>query len=225
MDKLLDEQLQNLQTDHIDYYLFHALSPAAWDRLKGLDVEDFVLNAKAEGRIRHIGFSSHNGTVDFKKMVDDYDWDFCQIQYNILDETNQAGKEGLKYAAAKGLGIVIMEPLRGGSLARTPPREVQAIWDEADVKRSPAEWALRWVWDHPEVTVVLSGMNDERHIEENLRVADEALPRLADGEGAGADQPGQRRLPQAHQGRLHRVPLLSALPCRSQHPRVFRVLQ
>ncbi len=109
-------------------------------------------------------------------MVDAYDWDFCLIQFNILDETNQAGKEGLLHAAAKGLGVVIMEPLRGGTLARAPS-ELQAIWDEADVKRAPAEWGLRWVWDHPEVTVVLSGMNEEQHIEENLRVADEALPR------------------------------------------------
>ncbi len=176
MDKLLDVQLQSLNTDHIDYYLLHNLNPADWARMKKLGVDDFIRKAKADGRIRHIGFSSHNGTLDFKQLIDAYDWDFCQIQYNILDETNQAGKEGLQYAAAKGLGVIIMEPLRGGSLAKTPPKEIQAIWDEADVKRSPAEWGLRWVWNHPEVTVVLSGMNDEHHIEENLRVAGEALP-------------------------------------------------
>ncbi|HEY3272928.1 MAG TPA: aldo/keto reductase [Methanocella sp.] len=176
LDKLLDVQLQNLNTDHIDYYLLHNLSPGDWKRFKTLGVDDFVRKAKADGRIRHIGFSSHNGTLGFKELVDEYAWDFCQIQYNILDETNQAGKEGLQYAAAKGLGVIIMEPLRGGSLAKTPPKEVQAIWDEAEVKRSPAEWGLRWVWNHPEVSVVLSGMNDEHHIEENLRVADEALP-------------------------------------------------
>lgn len=175
MDRLLGESLRNLGTDHIDYYLFHALSPGAWGRLKGLGVADFMAKAKADGRIRHIGFSSHSGTVDVKHLIDDYDWDFCQIMFNILDETNQAGREGLEYAAAKGLGVIIMEPLRGGFLARPSP-EVQAIWDEADVKRSPAEWGLRWVWNHPGVTVVLSGMNDERHIEENLRVADVALP-------------------------------------------------
>jgi predicted aldo/keto reductase-like oxidoreductase len=176
MDKLLDVQLQNLKTDHIDYYLMHALTVAEWGRLKGLGITDFIQQAKKDGRIRHIGFSSHNGTLDFKQLIDDYAWDFCQIQYNILDETNQAGKEGLQYAASKGLGVVIMEPLRGGSLAKTPPKTVQAIWAEADVKRSPAEWALRWVWNNPEVTVVLSGMNDERHIEENLKAADESPP-------------------------------------------------
>ncbi|CAJ37296.1 aldo/keto reductase [Methanocella arvoryzae] len=177
MEKLLDVQLQKLQTDHIDYYLFHSITASDWKRLKDLGAADFVRKARADGRIRHIGFSTHSGIADFKQIVDDYAWDFCQIQYNILDETNQAGKAGLEYAAARGLGVVIMEPLRGGSLARAPPKEIQAIWDEAEVKRSPAEWALRWVWDHPEVTVVLSGMNDEKHIEENLRAAGEALPR------------------------------------------------
>lgn len=176
MERLLDVQLQNLKTDHIDYYLLHSLTVKEWERLKGLGVADFIRKARADGRICHIGFSSHNGIIDFKQLIDDFAWDFCQIQYNILDETNQAGKAGLQYAASKGLGIIVMEPLRGGSLARAPTKEIQAIWDEASVKRSPAEWALRWVWDHPEVTVVLSGMNDERHIEENLRVADEALP-------------------------------------------------
>ena len=176
LDRMLDQSLRNMRTDHVDYLLFHALSPGAWKRLESIGVRDFIREAKADGRIRHIGFSSHSGTVDFKAMVDAYDWDFCQIQYSYLGEIDQAGTEGLKYAAAKGLGVVIMGPLRGGNLTRPPAKEVQAIWDEAEVKRSPAEWGLRWVWNHPEVTVVLSGMNDERHIEENLRIADEALP-------------------------------------------------
>lgn len=185
MDKLLDVQLQKLQTDHIDYYLMHSITFADWKRLKELGAEDFIAKAKADGRIKNIGFSTHGSTADFKQIVDDYTWDFCQLQYNILDETNQVGKAGLQYAAAKGLGIVIMEPLRGGSLAKTPPKEIQAIWEEAKVKRTPAEWALRWVWDHPEVTVVLSGMNEEKHIEENLRVAGDALPNSLSPEEIG----------------------------------------
>jgi predicted aldo/keto reductase-like oxidoreductase len=177
MDKLLDVQLNNLKTNHINYYLIHNMKGSSWKALKELGIADFISRGKADGRIRNIGFSSHTGKKDFKEIIDDYPWDFCQIQYNFLDENNQAGTEGLEYAAAKdGLGVIIMEPLRGGNLAKTPPKEIQSIWDEATVKRTPAEWALRWVWNHPEVTVVLSGMNDENHIEENLRIAGEALP-------------------------------------------------
>jgi len=176
MDRLLGLQLSNMKTDHIDYYLVHNMNGSSWRKLKALGFDDFVRKAKGDGRIVNIGFSAHTGKKDFKEIIDDYPWDFCQIQYSILDEKNQAGTEGLEYASSKGLGVVIMEPLRGGSLAKTPPKEVQAIWDRAKVKRSPAEWSLRWVWNHPEVTVVLSGMNDEKHIEENLRIADEALP-------------------------------------------------
>ncbi|WP_214021545.1 aldo/keto reductase [Methanoculleus sp.] len=177
MDRMLNLQLKTLRTDHIDYYLIHSLtSGEGWGRMKGLGVAEFLDSAKADGRIVNAGFSSHSTVDDFKRIVDDYGWDFCQIQYNYLDETNQAGTEGLMYAASKGLGVVIMEPLRGGYLAKNPPAPVQAVWDEADVKRTPAEWALRWVWNHPEVTVVLSGMNDEQHIEENIRIAGEAHP-------------------------------------------------
>jgi predicted aldo/keto reductase-like oxidoreductase len=183
MDRFLKAQLEKLHTDHIDYYLVHALLGDLWDKIEDLGIADFLDQAKADGRIINAGFSFHGAVDDFKRIVDAYDWDFCQIQYNFLDEKNQAGTEGLEYAAAKGLGVVIMEPLRGGNLINPMPPAVKEIWDEAPTKRKPVEWALRWVWNHPEVTVVLSGMNQEAHIEENLAVADKAYPNsLAEAE-------------------------------------------
>ena len=176
MDRILNAQLKTLQTDHIDYYLLHSLSKSSFDKLRGLGVLEFLDTAKNAGRIKNAGFSFHGNTPAFKEIVDAYGWEFCQIQYNYLDEASQAGTEGLKYAAAKGLAVVIMEPLRGGNLAGRVPESIRKIWDSAPVKRTPAEWALRWVWNHPEVTVVLSGMNDEAHIDENIRTADAGLP-------------------------------------------------
>jgi uncharacterized protein len=176
MDKYLDAQLEKLQTDHIDYYLVHALVGDLWDAVEKLGVSDFLNTAKADGRIRNAGFSFHGAGGDFSRIVDAYDWDFCQIQYNFLDEKNQAGTAGLEYAASKGLGVVIMEPLRGGNLTRNVPQAIKEIWDEAGTTRSPAEWALRWVWNHKEVTVVLSGMNEEAHVQENIRIAGTAHP-------------------------------------------------
>ncbi|MDD4248055.1 MAG: aldo/keto reductase [Methanosarcina sp.] len=176
MDRILNAQLERLRTDHIDYYLVHGLVGALWDKMEKLEVLDFLNRAKADGRIINAGFSFHGSIDDFRRIVDAYPWTFCQIQYNFLDEKNQAGTEGLEYAAAKGLGVIIMEPLRGGKLTHPIPPAVQDIWNEALVKRTPAEWALRWIWNHPEVTVVLSGMNEESHLEENLKIADEAYP-------------------------------------------------
>jgi predicted aldo/keto reductase-like oxidoreductase len=176
MDRFLNAQLEKLHTDHIDYYLVHALLGELWDNVEDLGIIDFLDKAKADGRIINAGFSFHGDGKDFSRIVDAYDWDFCQIQYNFLDEKNQAGTEGLEYAASKGLGVIIMEPLRGGNLISPMPPAVKEIWDEAPTKRTPAEWALRWVWNHPEVTVVLSGMNKEAHIEEDLSVADKAYP-------------------------------------------------
>lgn len=176
MDKFLNTQLERLKTDHIDYYLVHGIAGEAWDKLEALDVIDFLDRAKNDGRIINVGFSFHGSVGDFKRIVDAYPWTFCQIQYNFMDENNQAGTEGLKYAASKDLGIIVMEPLLGGNLANPVPPEVEEIWKEAAVKRTPVEWALCWVWNHPEVTVVLSGMNMEAHIEENLKIADEAYP-------------------------------------------------
>jgi|WetSurMetagenome_2_1015567.scaffolds.fasta_scaffold01310_8 uncharacterized protein len=176
MNKILSSQLSTLRTDHIDYYLLHNLAKASWEKMKNLGVREFLDTAKKEGRIKNAGFSFHGDTATFREIVDAYGWDFCQIQYNYLDENNQAGTEGLEYAAGKRLAVMIMEPIRGGNLAGNVPDEIKKIWDESPVRRSPAEWALRWVWNHPEVTVVLSGMNDEHHIEENLAAANESLP-------------------------------------------------
>ena len=176
MDRFLAVQLENLRTDRIDYYLVHNVQRASWEKLKELGFQDFVDRAKADGRIRNIGFSYHGGTGDFRSLVDDFPWEFCQIQLNYLDRENQAGLEGLRYAASRGLGVVVMEPLRGGALARRDLPMVQHVWDQAGTRRSPADWALRWVWNHPEVTVVLSGMNEESQVAENLRTAEDALP-------------------------------------------------
>ena len=177
MNSILESQLRKLRTDHIDYYLLHALSDTGgWERLKVAGIREFAEQAKSEGKIRHFGFSFHGNKEDFKSIIDDYPWDFCQIQYNYIDEDFQAGREGLEYAAARGLGVVIMEPLRGGSLVGKMPKEISEIWDSAPVKRTPADWALRWLWNQPEVTVVLSGMNEEAHIEENTGLADEVRP-------------------------------------------------
>ena len=181
MDTFLDAQLKKLKTDHIDYYLVHALIGELWDTVEKLGVVDFLDKAKADGRIKNAGFSFHGAVDDFNRIVVAYDWDFCQIQYNFLDEINQAGTAGLEYAASKGLGVIIMEPLRGGNLTKNVPPAVKKIWDEAPVKRTAAEWALRWIWNHPEVTVVLSGMNDEAYIRENLKVADKANPNSLTG--------------------------------------------
>jgi len=176
MDRILGEQLEKLQTDHIDYYLVHSLNAKSWGKMLELGVTEFLESALADGRIINAGFSFHGKVEGFKTIVDGYDWRFCQIQYNILDTHRQAGTEGLMYAADRGLGIIVMEPLRGGSLTKSVPPSVQAIWDSGSFTRTPAEWALRWIWNHPQVHVILSGMSTEEQVEENIRIADVALP-------------------------------------------------
>ena len=176
MKKYLDIQLKNLQTEYVDYYLLHGISKSGFDNLKELGALEFLEDAKKEGKIKHIGFSFHDNGNVFKEVADAYNWDMCLIQYNYLDEHNQAGTEGLKYAASKGIDVFIMEPLKGGILGGKVPEEVTSIWNKSKVKRSPADWALRWVLDHPEVVCVLSGINDEEYIKENISVTNEALP-------------------------------------------------
>jgi predicted aldo/keto reductase-like oxidoreductase len=177
MDRFLDAQLEKLATSRIDYYLVHSLNGATWDRMAALGVAEFLERARSDGRIGNAGFSFHGLREDFPRIVDAHPWKFCQIQYNYLDQETQAGSEGLRYAASKGLGVIVMEPLRGGVLAApAQPPAIDALWREAEPRRTPAEWALRWVWNHAEVTVVLSGMNDEAQVEENLRIAADARP-------------------------------------------------
>jgi len=175
LDKYFDEELSRLRTDRVDYYLMHHLTDIAqWERLKTVGVLDWIAEKKAAGTIRNIGFSYHGNSDNFLKILSDYDWDFCQIQYNYLDETTQAGVVGLKAAAARGIPVVIMEPLRGGKLVNKLPEAAKQLMARHERGWSPADWGLRWLWDQPEVTVVLSGMNSIAMVEENVRIASEA---------------------------------------------------
>ena len=184
LDKIFDEELRRLRTDHVDYYLMHMLTDdKTWQRLCALGIEEWIAGKKRSGAIGQIGFSYHGNSDTFCRLVDAYDWDFAQIQYNYLDENSQAGRTGLRHAAEKGLAVIIMEPLRGGKLARLPAA-AQKLLDEYPVRRSGAEWGFRWLWDQEEVTCVLSGMNSEEMVAENLRTADLARP----GELSEADQ-------------------------------------
>lgn len=170
MDRYLNEQLERLGTDVIDFYLVHSLNKAVWPVVKEAGFDEFLEQAIKDGRIRHAGFSFHDELGLFKEIVDYYDWSFCQIQYNYLDEQYQAGKEGLEYAARKGLGIAIMEPLRGGNIVNLPAAAITLL-NQAEIKRTPAELALRWVWNHPEAAVVLSGMSTMQQVVENIQAA------------------------------------------------------
>ncbi len=177
IDRYFTEQLRRLRTDHVDYYLMHMLPDVStWQRLQKLGVEDWLSEKLASGAIRNVGFSYHGSTDTFQKLIDVRTWDFCQIQYNYIDEHTQAGRRGLEYAAQRGIPVVIMEPLRGGRLVNAlPPKAVRAF-QQAQPQRTPAEWGLRWLWNQPEVTVVLSGMNSMEMVEENCRIAHNVRP-------------------------------------------------
>jgi predicted aldo/keto reductase-like oxidoreductase len=175
-DRFLDEQLKRLDTNYLDVYLLHGLNRQNWVKMRGLGVLKFLDQIQADGRARYVGFSFHDDARIFKEIVDSYDWMLCQIQYNYYDEHYQAGREGLIYAKSKGLGVVVMEPLRGGKLTDPIPEEIQALWDSAEVKRTPVEWGLKWVWNHPEVSVVLSGMSSMSQVMENVKLANDGNP-------------------------------------------------
>lgn len=176
-EKKFQEELQRLQTDYIDYYLMHMLNDCrTWEKLVQIGIRDWIEEKKKSGVIRNIGFSYHGNSENFRALLDAYDWDFCQIQYNYLDEHAQAGREGLEYAGEKGIPVIIMEPLRGGRLVNHLPQGARECIAKSDTFHTPAELALRWLWDQPQVTCVLSGMNSIDMVKENIRIAETAEP-------------------------------------------------
>jgi predicted aldo/keto reductase-like oxidoreductase len=176
VERFIDEQLKRLDSDYVDFYLLHGMNSHSWSLMKEYKALDFMERLISDGRVLNTGFSFHDEVKVFKEIIDSYDWTLCQIQYNYFDENRQAGKEGLQYAAAKGIGVVVMEPLRGGNLTDKIPPAVQAIWDMAETKRTAAEWGLRWVFNHAEVSMVLSGMSAMPQLVENLKIVEDAKP-------------------------------------------------
>ncbi|ULQ59747.1 aldo/keto reductase [Brucepastera parasyntrophica] len=176
-NRFFNTELERLQTDYIDYYLMHMVTDLkSWRGLCDLGIREWVAEKKSSGRIRNIGFSFHGVQSEFFALLDDYDWDFCMIQFNYLDEYVQAGKAGLEYAGSKGIPVIVMEPLRGGTLVQKLPKEALDLLNHAPVKRSPADWGLRWVLNHPQVLCVLSGMGTRQMVEENIATASDAYP-------------------------------------------------
>jgi hypothetical protein len=174
--RLLRTQLRRLRTDYLDFYLLHALNAKSFETVRRLGVFDFLEQEQRSGAVRHIGFSFHDGPAAFRPIVDAYDWKLCQIQYNLVDTRSQAGSAGLRYAAKRGIGVVVMEPLRGGDLVSRVTPEIQRLWDQAPDRRLPAEWLLRWLWNQPEVSMVLSGMSTMQQLEDDARYAGRSRP-------------------------------------------------
>ena len=172
VEKTFQEELTRLQTDHIDYYLMHMVTDiGSWEKMVGIGIEDWIRDKKKSGQIRQIGFSFHGNTDMFLKVLNAYDWDFCQVQYNYMDEFSQAGRRGVRAAYEKGIPVIIMEPLRGGRLVNQLPSEAKEIFSGNAHGWSPAEWGLRWLWKQKEITLVLSGMNSMDMVNENIRIA------------------------------------------------------
>ena len=176
MDTFLKEQLERLKTDYLDFYLLHGLNGETWNRMRDMGVREFLDKKKAEGKLRFPAFSFHGNTEDFIRICNEYDWTFAQIQYNYMDIDIQAGNKGLKYAADKGIGVVVMEPLKGGKLAQKLPAEMISVFNASPIKKSPAEWALRFVWNEAGVSSLLSGMNSMEQVIENSGIADDGIP-------------------------------------------------
>ncbi len=176
IQRIFEDQLARLDVDCIDYYLVHNITDSIWQRAQKFHTLDFLEKMKAAGKIKHIGFSFHDEYPLFEEVINAYSWDFCQIQLNYLDSEFQAGIKGLKLAGSLNIPVVIMEPLKGGKLTDKLPEKIQAFWNETPVKRSPAEWAFRWVSDFPEVLTILSGMTTPEQVAENIRICSEAEP-------------------------------------------------
>lgn len=193
--KYLDEQLEKLQTEHLEIYLLHAMNKERWEKMKECKVVEFIDEAKALGKIKNIGFSFHDDADAFKFIIDDYDkWDVCMVQFNIMDQDTQATLDGIKYAGIKKVPVIVMEPLKGGMLA-FPSEDILEVYDQADEKKSPVEWAMRWAGQFPEIKVILSGMSTEEQIKENLEIAKRnTVASLTDAENQIVDQVREKYL-------------------------------
>jgi predicted aldo/keto reductase-like oxidoreductase len=197
-ERIFNEQLGKLQVDYVDFYLLHALGEDLWPRVKKLGVFDFLDRQIKAGKIKNAGFSFHGELATFNEIIDSYDWKLCQIQLNLIDTDYQAGLEGMQYAASKGIPVVVMEPVKGGSLAKNVPQDIMNIWNEAAVKRTPVDWALRWLCNMPEVTLILNGVSDMNQLKENLKTFETALP----GSMSASEQDLVKRVQQLYKEKI-----------------------